>query len=81
MEHEITDPAPLYFDHGANVYNPMLQRELSQLGPQGIAGSPTAGAAEGGMGKGFGGFGPSQSFGNPGGLSSGRIASNLLTVA
>ncbi len=81
MEHEITDPAPLYFDHGANVYNPMLQRELSQLGPQGIAGPPTAGAAEGGMGKGFGGTGPSQGFGNPGGLSGGRIASNLLTVA
>jgi hypothetical protein len=81
MEHEITDPAPLYFDHGANVYNPMLQRELSQLGPQGSAGPPTAGAAEGGMGKGFGGFGPSQCFGNPGGLSGGRIASNLLTVA
>ncbi len=59
----------------------MLQRELSQLGQQGIAGPPTAGAAEGGMGKGFGGFGPSQSFGNPGGLSGGRIASNLLTVA
>jgi hypothetical protein len=44
MEHEITDPAPLYFDQGANVYNPMLQRELSQLGQQGIAGPPTAGA-------------------------------------
>ncbi len=81
MEHEITDPAPLYFDQGANVYNPMLQRELSQLGQQGIAGPPTAGAADGGMGNGFGGTGPSQSFGNPGGLSGGRIASNLLTVA
>jgi|GEM_PF-3493017 len=81
MEHEITDPAPLYFDQGANVYNPMLQRELSQLGQQGIAGPPTAGAGDGGMGNGFGGFGPSQSFGNPGGLSGGRIASNLLTVA
>jgi hypothetical protein len=81
MEHEITDPAPLYFDHGANVYNPMLQRELSQLGPQGIAGPPTAGAGDGGMGNGFGGAGPSQGFGNPGGLSGGRIASNLLTVA
>jgi len=33
------------------------------------------------MGNGFGGFGPSQSFGNPGGLSGGRIASNLVTVA
>ncbi len=33
------------------------------------------------MGNGFGGFGPSQGFGNPGGLSGGRIASNLLTVA
>ncbi len=33
------------------------------------------------MGNGFGGTGPSQSFGNPGGLSGGRIASNLLTVA
>ncbi len=73
MEHEITDPAPLYFDQGANVYNPMLQRELSQLGQQGIAGPPTAGAADGGMGNGFGGFGPSQGFGNPGGLSGGRI--------
>ncbi len=81
MEHEITDPAPLYFDQGANVYNPMLQRELSQLGQQGIAGPPTAGAGDGGMGNGFGGTGPSQSFGNPGGLSGGRIASNLLTVA
>ncbi len=81
MEHEITDPAPLYFDQGANIYNPMLQRELSQLGQQGIAGPPTAGAADGGMGNGFGGTGPSQSFGNPGGLSGGRIASNLLTVA
>ncbi len=81
MEHEITDPAPLYFDQDANVYNPMLQRELSQLGQQGIAGPPAAGAADGGMGNGFGGFGPSQSFGNPGGLSGGRIASNLLTVA
>ena len=80
MEHEITDPAPLYFDQGANVYNPMLQRELSRLGQQGIAGPPTAGAGDGGM-NGFGGFGPSQSFGNPGGLSGGQIASNLLTVA
>jgi len=81
MEHEITDPAPLYFDKDANVYNPMLQRELSQLGQQGIAGPPTAGAGDGDMGNGFGGFGPSQGFGNPGGLSGGRIASNLLTVA
>ncbi len=81
MEHEFTDPAPLYFDQGANVYNPMLQRELSQLGQQGIAGPPTAGAGDGGMGNGFGGTGPSQGFGNPGGLSGGRIASNLLTVA
>ncbi len=81
MEHEITDPAPLYFDQGANVYNPMLQRELSQLGQQGIAGPPTAGAGDGGMGNGFGGTGPGQGFGNPGGLSGGRIASNLLTVA
>jgi hypothetical protein len=81
MEHEITDPAPLYFERGANVYNPMLQRELSQLGQQGIAGPPTAGAGDGDMGNGFGGFGPSQGFGNPGGLSGGRIASNLLTVA
>jgi hypothetical protein len=44
MEHEITDPAPLYFDQSANVYNPMLQRELSQLGQQGIT-------ADGGRGR------------------------------
>ena len=44
MEHEITDPANLYFLPGSNVYNPRLQIDLSQVGPQGLAG-PSAGVS------------------------------------
>ena len=43
MEHEITDPANLYFLPGSNVYNPQLQLDLSQVGPQGLGGPGGAG--------------------------------------
>ncbi len=57
MEHEITDPSPLYFANG-NVYNPLIQRLLSQVGQQPISVPPGQGPGEG-----FGGFGPSETFG------------------
>ena len=51
MEHEITDPANLYFNPSSNVYNPQTQHLLSQVGAQSLggpsdanpAGSPEAG--------------------------------------
>ena len=47
LEHEITDPGNLYFDPSGNVYNPQIQRGLSQAGQQGW-GAP----ANGGFGPG-----------------------------
>ncbi len=47
MEHEITDPANLYFLPGANVYNPQLQFDLSQVGPQGLGGPGSGVGARG----------------------------------
>ena len=41
LEHEVTDPGQLYFEPSGNVYNPQIQRELSQVGPQGIFGPPS----------------------------------------
>jgi hypothetical protein len=46
LEHEVTDPGQLYFEPSGNVYNPQLQRELSQVGPQGLS------APNGGFGPG-----------------------------
>ncbi|MFZ1886960.1 MAG: hypothetical protein WAU33_02935 [Candidatus Binataceae bacterium] len=42
MEHEITDPANLYFNPSSNVYNPQIQNALSQVGAQGLGGSSGA---------------------------------------
>jgi len=42
MEHELTDPANLYFNGASNVYNPQIQNMLSQVGAQGLGG-PSAG--------------------------------------
>ncbi|HVA77255.1 MAG TPA: hypothetical protein VNF27_05135 [Candidatus Binataceae bacterium] len=42
MEHELTDPADLYFNGASNVYNPEIQNALSQVGAQGLSG-PSAG--------------------------------------
>jgi len=42
MEHELTDPANLYFNGASNVYNPEIQNALSQVGAQGLGG-PSAG--------------------------------------
>jgi hypothetical protein len=38
MEHEITDPANLYFNSSSNVYNPQIQNMLSQVGAQSLGG-------------------------------------------
>ena len=60
MEHEITDPANLYFLLGSNVYNPQLQLDLSQVGPQGLAGprlGPSGGPAAAPGGSSGGGAG------------------------
>jgi hypothetical protein len=42
MEHELTDPANLYFNPSSNVYNPQIQNALSQVGAQGLGGSSGA---------------------------------------
>jgi hypothetical protein len=44
LEHEVTDPGRLYFEPSGDVYNPQIQRELSQVGQQGIGGAPTDGS-------------------------------------
>jgi YD repeat-containing protein len=80
LEHEVTDPAQLYFEPSGNVYNPQIQRDLSPVGQQGIDGAPSdAGAglsAAGGGGPGNGGF---ENFGGHGG-SGGGGPSNLSTA-
>jgi hypothetical protein len=45
MEHEITDPANLYFNPSSNVYNPQIQNAVSQVGAQGLGGSSGANPA------------------------------------
>ena len=50
LEHEVSDPGNLYFNPSGNVYNPQIQRGLSQVGQQSWGGPPN--------GDGFGGFGP-----------------------
>ena len=32
LEHEVTDPGQLYLEPSGKVYNPQIQRELSQVG-------------------------------------------------
>ena len=50
MEHESAEPANLYFLPGSNAYNPKLQIDLYQVGPQG-AWRTRAGAVGGGAGR------------------------------
>jgi hypothetical protein len=50
----VTDPGQLYFEPSGNVYNPQLQRELSQAGQQGSGGPPSGGGGAGGAG--YGGY-------------------------
>ena len=63
LEHEVTDPGQLLFEPSGNVYNPQIQRELSQVGQQGLGDPPS-----GGGGAGYGGFG---NFGGHGGSGQG----------
>lgn len=85
LEHEVTDPGQLDFEPSGNVYNPQIQRELSQVGEQGIGGPPSGGGAGvgggGGPGNGgFGNFGPGPGRGQTGN-SLGQTFSELGTVA
>jgi hypothetical protein len=65
LEHEVTDPGQLYFEPSGKTYNPQIQRELSQVGVQGIGGAPNDGG-----GAGYGGFGNFGGHaGSPGGPS------------
>ena len=77
LEHEITDPGQLYFEPSGNVYNPQIQRELSQLGQQGIGGAPSDGGGPGNGG--FENFGSGHGHGGPGSNTKQTI-SDLLTV-
>jgi len=43
LEHEVTDPAHLYFEPSGNVYNPDPVH-LSLLGPQGLSGGGSSGS-------------------------------------
>jgi hypothetical protein len=72
LEHEVTDPGQLYFEPSGNVYDPQIQRELSQVGPQGITAPFDGGAGSGG----FGNFGSHR--GSPGGPSGLSTAFNDL---
>jgi hypothetical protein len=69
MEHEVTDPASLYFNNSGDVYNPQIQRTLSQLGQQSID------AASGS------GFGQPQSSGGQQGNTLGQDFGDLAIVA
>jgi len=78
LEHEVSDPGQLYFEPSGNVYNPQLQRELSQLGQQGLTGPPSGGGDSAGYSR-FGNFGhppPAQA-----GQSLGQTFQQLGTVA
>jgi YD repeat-containing protein len=61
LEHENTDPAHLYFEPSGNVYDPQIQRELSQVGQEPLFGPPDGGAGLGGVS-----VEPSSSGANPG---------------
>jgi hypothetical protein len=60
------------------VYNPQIQRELSQVGQQGLTGPPSGGGGGAGYG-GLGNFG--HGHGNQAGESLGQTFQNLNTVA
>ncbi|HYB89543.1 MAG TPA: hypothetical protein VEC38_00720, partial [Candidatus Binataceae bacterium] len=45
-EHEITDPASLYYDGSGNFYDPQIQRELAQLDATGLS-QPNLGSVGG----------------------------------
>jgi YD repeat-containing protein len=79
LEHEVSDPGQLYFEPSGNVYNPQIQRELSQAGQQGSGDPPSGGGGAGGGGYGgFGNFGHAP--GSQAGESLQQTFSNLRTV-
>jgi YD repeat-containing protein len=91
MEHEITDPAQVYYSGGGQFYEPAIQRGLSETGATGISGAPTGpgpSAAGGSLGGG-GGLGslsipPSpQEFGEAVGVGAGAadVAANEIYTA
>ena len=71
LEHEVTDPAHLYFEPSGNVYNPD-PIELSLVGPQGIGGGGGPGAE--GIATPSGGRGGLSGYGK-------RVASNAADLA
>jgi len=71
LEHEVSDPGQLDFEPSGNVYNPQLQRELSQVGPQGLS-IPNGG---------FGDFGDHAGSRGQSGNSLEQTFSDLGTVA
>jgi len=85
MEHEVSDPGQLYFEPSGNVYNPQIQRELSQVGQQGLGGPPSGGGDAGGGGAGGSGYGGFGNFGHAPhgqtGQSLGQTFQDLGTVA
>ena len=53
-EHEVTDPASLYYDGSGNFYDPQIQRELAQLDATGLS-QPNLGSVGGTAGANGGG--------------------------
>jgi hypothetical protein len=53
-EHELTDPASLYYEGSGNYYDPLIMRELAQVDATGL-GQPNLGGSSGGGSKGTGG--------------------------
>jgi hypothetical protein len=68
LEHEITDPGNLYFNPSGNVYNPQFQRNMSQVGQQGLSG------------PGNGDFGPGRRAGRQGGMSPWQVLNDEAIV-
>ena len=68
LEHEVTDPAHLYFEPSGSVYNPDPVH-LSLLGPQGLGGSANSESSIASSSGGQGGVGTTAQYSTEGGTA------------